>query len=129
MLSTVYSAAITGVDGFTVTVECDVRKPEHQKKEGAFEIVGLPDAAVKEAKNLGIPVVAITDTNCDPDPIDYVIPGNDDAIRAVKLIASIIADAVIEANQGEDAVKHDVEDGEVVSMDAIDEVVAPSEEA
>ena len=50
MLSTVYSAAITGVDGFTVTVECDVRKPEHQKKEGAFEIVGLPDAAVKEAK-------------------------------------------------------------------------------
>ncbi len=87
------------------------------------------DIAVKEAKNLGIPVVAITDTNCDPDPIDYVIPGNDDAIRAVKLIASIIADAVIEANQGEDAVKHDVEDGEVVSMDAIDEVVAPSEEA
>ena len=87
------------------------------------------DIAVKEAKNLGIPVVAITDTNCDPDPIDYVIPGNDDAIRAVKLIASIIADAVIEANQGEDAVKHDVEDGEVVSMDAIDEVAAPSEEA
>ena len=87
------------------------------------------DIAVKEAKNLGIPVVAITDTNCDPDPIDYVIPGNDDAIRAVKLIASIIADAVIEANQGEDAVKHDVEDGEVVSMDAIDEVTAPSEEA
>ncbi len=87
------------------------------------------DIAVKEAKNLGIPIVAITDTNCDPDPIDYVIPGNDDAIRAVKLIASIIADAVIEANQGEDAVKHDVEDGEVVSMDAIDEVVAPSEEA
>ena len=58
------------------------------------------DIAVKEAKKLGIPVVAITDTNCDPDPIDYVIPGNDDAIRAVKLIASIIADAVIEANQG-----------------------------
>ena len=62
--------------------------------------------AVKEAKKLGIPVVAITDTNCDPDLVDYVISGNDDAIRAVKLIASIIADAVIEAKQGEDAVKH-----------------------
>ena len=74
------------------------------------------DIAVKEAKKLGIPVVAITDTNFDPDPIDYVIPGNDDAIRAVKLIASIIADAVIEANQGEDAVKHDVEETEDVSM-------------
>ena len=49
-------------------------------------------------------------------PTDYVIPGNDDAIRAVKLIASIIADAVIEANQGEDAVKHDVEETEEVSM-------------
>ena len=56
--------------------------------------------AVKEARKLGIPVVAITDTNCDPDLVDYVISGNDDAIRAVKLIASIIADAVIEAKQG-----------------------------
>ena len=68
------------------------------------------EIAVKEAKKLGIPVVAITDTNCDPDDIDYVIPGNDDAIRAVKLIASIIADAVIEANQGADAVNHNVEE-------------------
>ena len=66
--------------------------------------------AVKEAKKLGIPVVAITDTNCDPDLVDYVISGNDDAIRAVKLIASIIADAVIEAKQGEDAVRRNVED-------------------
>lgn len=57
--------------------------------------------AVMEARRLGIPVVAIVDTNCDPDEVDYVIPGNDDAIRAVKLIASKIADAVIEANQGE----------------------------
>ena len=56
--------------------------------------------AVAEAKNLGIPIVAIADTNCDPDEIDYVIPGNDDAIRAVKLIASTMADAVIEARQG-----------------------------
>ena len=78
------------------------------------------EIAVKEAKKLGIPVVAITDTNCDPTPIDYVIPGNDDAIRAVKLIASIIADAVIEANQGEDAVKHEVEGAdEIVSMDEV----------
>jgi len=57
--------------------------------------------AVDEAKILGIPIVAIVDTNCDPDEADYVIPGNDDAIRAVKLIASKIADAVIEARQGE----------------------------
>ncbi|NLF46100.1 MAG: 30S ribosomal protein S2 [Syntrophomonadaceae bacterium] len=56
--------------------------------------------AVAEARKLGIPVVAIVDTNCDPDEIDYVIPGNDDAIRAVKLISSKIADAVIEAQQG-----------------------------
>ena len=56
--------------------------------------------AVAEAKKLGIPVVAIVDTNCDPDEIDYVIPGNDDAIRAVKLIAGAMADAIISANQG-----------------------------
>lgn len=57
--------------------------------------------AVAEARKLNIPVVAIVDTNCDPDEIDYVIPGNDDAIRAVKLIASRIADAVLEGKQGE----------------------------
>ncbi|NLM10710.1 MAG: 30S ribosomal protein S2 [Clostridiaceae bacterium] len=57
--------------------------------------------AILEAKKLGIPIVAIVDTNCDPDEVDYVIPGNDDAIRAVKLIASKMADAVIEARQGE----------------------------
>ncbi|MGB3989290.1 MAG: 30S ribosomal protein S2, partial [Acetivibrionales bacterium] len=57
--------------------------------------------AILEARKLGIPVVAIVDTNCDPDEVDYVIPGNDDAIRAVRLIASKMADAVIEANQGE----------------------------
>ena len=60
--------------------------------------------AVAEAHKLGIPVVAIVDTNCDPDEVDYVIPGNDDAIRAVKLIASTIANAIIEGNQGVDAV-------------------------
>lgn len=57
--------------------------------------------AISEAKILGIPVVAIVDTNCDPDEVDYVIPGNDDAIRAVKLITSKVADAVIEGRQGE----------------------------
>ncbi|HHV58772.1 MAG TPA: 30S ribosomal protein S2 [Clostridiaceae bacterium] len=57
--------------------------------------------AVLEGRKLGIPVVAIVDTNCDPDEVDYVIPGNDDAIRAVKLIASKIADAVLEGKQGE----------------------------
>lgn len=56
--------------------------------------------AVAEAKKLGIPIVAIVDTNCDPDEIDYVIPGNDDAIRAVKLIAGTIANAIIEGNEG-----------------------------
>ena len=59
--------------------------------------------AVAEAHKLGIPVVAIVDTNCDPDEVDYVIPGNDDAIRAVKLIASTMANAIIEGNQGVDA--------------------------
>ena len=57
--------------------------------------------AVAEAKKLGIPIVAIVDTNCDPDEIDYVIPGNDDAIRAVKLIAAEMANAVLEGKQGE----------------------------
>lgn len=58
--------------------------------------------AVSEAKALGIPVVGIVDTNCDPDEVDYVIPGNDDAIRAVKLIAGKMADAIIEGRQGEE---------------------------
>ncbi|MCQ2428358.1 MAG: 30S ribosomal protein S2 [Clostridia bacterium] len=58
--------------------------------------------AVLEAKKLGIPVIAIVDTNCDPDDADYIIPGNDDAIRAIKLIASLLADAVIEGKQGEE---------------------------
>ncbi|MGL4731631.1 MAG: 30S ribosomal protein S2 [Clostridium sp.] len=57
--------------------------------------------AISEAKILGIPVIAIVDTNCDPDEVDYVIPGNDDAIRAVKLITERLSDAIIEARQGE----------------------------
>ncbi|WP_048602470.1 30S ribosomal protein S2 [Rubeoparvulum massiliense] len=57
--------------------------------------------AIAEARKLGIPIIGIVDTNCDPDDVDYVIPANDDAIRAVKLLTSKIADAVLEANQGE----------------------------
>jgi len=79
---------------------------------GIVEMKRLPSAlfivdpkkernAILESRKLGIPIVAIVDTNCDPDEVDYVIPGNDDAIRAVKLISSKIADAVIEAKQGE----------------------------
>ena len=81
---------------------------------GISEMTRVPDAlfvidprkeknAISDAKRLGIPVVAIVDTNCDPDEIDYVIPGNDDAIRAVKLLASKMADAIIEGRQGEDS--------------------------
>ena len=74
--------------------------------------------AVLEAKKLDIPVVAIIDTNCDPDEVDYVITGNDDAIRAVKLITSVIANSVIEANQGE---YFSVEDDEEIDMTKLTE--------
>ncbi len=87
--------------------------------------------AIAEAKKLGIKIVAITDTNCDPDEIDYVIPGNDDAIRAIKLISSVIANAVIEANQGEEAlVAAETEVAEEVAAEpaSIEEVVAAAEE-
>ncbi len=60
--------------------------------------------AINEARKLGIPIVAIVDTNCDPDEVDYVIPGNDDAIRAIRLIASVMANAVQEGRQGADNV-------------------------
>ena len=81
---------------------------------GVKEMKKLPDMifvvdprkehiCIQEAHTLGIPIVGIADTNCDPEELDYVIPGNDDAIRAVKLIVSKLADAVIEANQGADA--------------------------
>ena len=90
-------------------------KAERDKLEknlgGIKDMVKLPDVlfvvdtkkehiAIQEAKTLGIPVVALLDTNCDPEPIDYVIPGNDDAIRAVSLIAGAMANAVIEAKEG-----------------------------
>lgn len=76
------------------------------------------EIAVNEARILGIPVIAIVDTNCDPDEVDYVIPGNDDAIRAVKLLTSTIANAVIEANQGEQ-----FEDVEEEAEEIVEEVV------
>ena len=88
---------------------------------GIKDMKGLPDClfiidpknesiAVNEARILGIPVVAVVDTNTDPDEVDIPIPGNDDAIRAVKLLTSVIADAVVEANQG---AQHDEVDSEV----------------
>jgi len=91
-------------------------KKEWEKLEknlgGIKEMKKIPDAifvvdpkkeriCIQEAHTLGIPLIGIADTNCDPEELDYVIPGNDDAIRAVKLIISTMADAVIEANQGE----------------------------
>ena len=85
------------------------------------------EIAVKEARKAGIPVVAITDTNCDPDVIDYVIPGNDDAIRAIKLISSVIANAVIEANQGAEALAP-VQEAEEKEPESIEEVVAAADE-
>ena len=85
--------------------------------------------AILEAKKLGIPVVGLVDTNCNPNDVDYVIPGNDDAIRAVKLIADCMANAVIEGRQGEDAevVAEEQEVEEVEEATDIEEVVAEEE--
>ena len=102
------------IEVYTKKEQANLRK-EKAKLEGSLggikEMKKLPDAlvvidpkeehnAIAEAKKLGIPVFAMLDTNCDPEELDYVIPGNDDAIRAVKLIVSKMADAVIEAKQG-----------------------------
>ena len=81
---------------------------------------------IQEAHTLGIPLVGIADTNCDPEELDFVIPGNDDAIRAVKLIVAKMADAVIEANQGETAVDAVYEE---VAEEAVEEVVEEVEVA
>jgi small subunit ribosomal protein S2 len=99
---------------------------EMKKLPGALFIVDPRKErnAILEARKLGIPVVAIVDTNCDPDEVDYVIPGNDDAIRAVKLIAGRLADAIIEARQGEQLTDNasekaaEAENEEAVSEDA-----------
>ena len=114
-------------------------KKEWEKLEknlgGIKEMKKLPDAifvvdpkkeriCVQEAHALGIPLIGIADTNCDPEELDYVIPGNDDAIRAVKLIVSKMADAVVEANQGmtgeEEAVYEDAAE-EVSEAEAAEE--------
>ncbi|HEY8343967.1 MAG TPA: 30S ribosomal protein S2 [Bacillota bacterium] len=95
---------------------------------GVKDMSRLPDAifivdprkeriAVAEAKKLGIPIVAIVDTNCDPDEVDYVIPGNDDAIRAVRLLAGKMADAVIEGRQGEQLTEEPESESEEVTED------------
>ena len=81
---------------------------------------------VREARNLHIPVVGLIDTNCDPDGIDYVIPGNDDAIRSVKLIASALADAVIEAREGVSLNKETTEEDENFDLQAALNEVKPT---
>jgi small subunit ribosomal protein S2 len=108
--------ALMETDQFSVLPKKEQRQLLHEKAKlekylkGIKDMAELPDAvyivdprreniAVKEARRLEIPIVAIVDTNCDPDEIDYVIPGNDDAIRAVKLITSRLADAVLEGRQ------------------------------
>ena len=99
---------------------------------GIKEMKKLPDAifvvdpkkeriCVQEAHALGITLIGIADTNCDPEELDYVIPGNDDAIRAVKLIVSKMADAVIEANQGDAADVEEADAEEVAEETAVEE--------
>ncbi|SHJ91181.1 30S ribosomal protein S2 [Paramaledivibacter caminithermalis] len=116
---------------FDVLPKKEVIKLRHEKEKlekflsGIKTMDGIPDAlfvvdprkekiALKEAQILGLPVISIVDTNCDPDEVDYVIPGNDDAIRAVKLIASKIADAIIEGRQGE---QFDTEDEQTEELE------------
>ena len=95
---------------------------------GCMFVVDLnnEDIAVKEARKLGIPVVGLVDTNCNPDLVDYVIPGNDDAIRAIKLVASIMANAVIEANEGitfsVEEESEEVNEAEAVAEASVEEV-------
>ena len=91
-----------------------LKEIERMSEDGTFDVLPKKERiCVQEAHTLGIPLIGIADTNCDPEELDYVIPGNDDAIRAVKLIVSKMADAVIEANQGmtgEDEVYEEVEE-------------------
>lgn len=123
---------------------------EHEKLEkflgGIKDMPGIPDVlfvvdpkkeyiAVNEAKKLGIPVIAICDTNADPDEVDYPIPGNDDAIRAVKLISQAMANAVIEGKQGEqleadnsEVQTNEVENAQEVVEESVEEVDTKLEE-
>ncbi len=112
---------------------------------GIKEMTEIPDViflvdpkkehiAVQEARKLNIPIIGLVDTNCDPNDVDYVIPGNDDAIRAVKLITDVMANAIIEGKQGEsletaETVDEQVEEQEVSEEpESMEEVVADSEE-
>ena len=84
--------------------------------------------AVLEAKKLGIPVIGLVDTNCNPEEVDYAIPGNDDAIRAVKLITDVMANAIIEGKQGESFEAEEVVEEASEEPASMEEVVAESEE-
>ncbi|HEX8960010.1 MAG TPA: 30S ribosomal protein S2 [Geobacteraceae bacterium] len=86
------------------------------------------EIAVQEAKKLGIPVVAIVDTNCDPDNVDYIIPGNDDAIRAIRLLTSKIADAVVEGAQARDTRLQTESEGEEYVAEGAESVAEAAEE-
>lgn len=118
-------------------------RAEHDKLDknlgGIKEMKGMPGAmfvvdpkkeriAVAEARTLGIPVIGIVDTNCDPDDVDYIIPANDDAIRAIKLIAGCMADAVIESKQGESFDEGEPADEAAVEAEAEAEEAADAEE-
>jgi small subunit ribosomal protein S2 len=105
-------------DSFSKKEVATLRKEQSKLEKylgGIAKMDAVPDAiflidprreenAIAEARKLGIPVISIVDTNCDPEVIDYPIPGNDDAIRAIKLIAGLMANAIVEGNQGQDAV-------------------------
>ena len=110
---------------------------------GIKDMTSLPDVmfvvdpkkehiAILEARKLNIPIIGLVDTNCNPNDVDYVIPGNDDAIRAVKLITDVIANAIIEGKQGEslenDAEAEEVPTEENAEAESIEEVVAQDEE-
>ena len=109
---------------------------------GIKEMTEIPDViflvdpkkehiAVKEARKLNIPIIGLVDTNCDPNDVDYVIPGNDDAIRAVKLITDVMANAIIEGKQGEslDGEEAQVVEGQDNEPESMEEVVASEEDA
>ncbi len=103
---------------------------EMRELPGVIFVVDPTNAkiCVHEANTLGIPVVSLVDTNCDPSNVDVVIPGNDDAIRSVKLIAGAIADAVIEAREGVSMKKEEDANDEVVDLEALLEQAKPSME-
>ncbi len=121
-------------DNFSKKETAALRKEQTKLEKylgGIAKMTAIPDAiflidprreenAIAEARRLGVPVVSIVDTNCDPEVIDYPIPGNDDAIRAIKLITGLMANAVIEGRQGEDAIVPDEAAEEAAAAEAVD---------